>query len=152
MQPRTISSSLTFVTKLVFPTIWISGFGCGTLSLWLRDPSHVGYVALQFAVAWIIGAALLWWCCVGLKKVLVDEEVLYISNYYREISVPLRNIRTVTQSLWISPHPVIITFHTATELGKRIKFMPEHKFAFWRDDSIVDELRQLAGIVDQTDE
>jgi hypothetical protein len=35
MGTRTLSSAQTFLTKFVFPAIWIPGFGLGTLGLWL---------------------------------------------------------------------------------------------------------------------
>jgi hypothetical protein len=34
MDISTLSSRLTFVTKIIFPTFWISAFGAGTFAMW----------------------------------------------------------------------------------------------------------------------
>ena len=47
----------------------------------------------QFAAAWAIGTAFLLLTCARLKRVKVDGATLVISNYRRDITVPVREIR-----------------------------------------------------------
>lgn len=150
--PRTISSAMTVFMKIIFPAIWITGFGAGTLALWLCAPG-VGRQAPPpemkyfFSAIWIAGSGLVLFFSTPLKRVRVDNANLYISSYSREITVPLRQVRAVTENVWINTHPVTIHFHDSTEFGSKITFMPRHRFpGFLRSHPIAQELRRLAGI------
>lgn len=138
--------------KVLFPVIWISGFGLGTLGLWLGS-MHGKNGALppdtmrwQFLGVWIAGTAFILWGCAGLKRVRLDSTHLYVSNFLREISIPLNMIVDVTENRWINIHPVTIHFRAATEFSQRITFMPTVRFfALWGSHPVVAELKRLAG-------
>lgn len=149
---RTLSSGLTFLMKVIFPMLWISGFGLGTLVLWLSPMmSDAGHSAVaikwQFLVAWIAGAAFVLWICGGLKRVRVDSKNLYISNYRHEISVPLSTVSDVTEHRWINIHPVTVHFSQSTEFGRSVTFMPTTRlFGFLSSHPVVADLKQLSGL------
>jgi hypothetical protein len=51
----TFSSRLTFFYKVIFPVIWISGFGLGMIVVVLaHDPPLA--VKFAFAAGWVLGA------------------------------------------------------------------------------------------------
>lgn len=151
---KTLSSAQTFLMKVLFPVLWISGFGLGTLGLWLEimhgkngalPPDEMKW---QFLAAWIAGTALILWGCAGLKRVRLDSKNLYVSNYLREISVPLTMIINVTENRWINIHPVTVHFDNITEFGQKVTFMPTIRFfGFWSSHPVVAELKLLAGLV-----
>jgi hypothetical protein len=148
---RTLSSRQTFLMKMLFPAIWIAEFGIGTLGLWLGTMHGKGgalppdAIKWQFLTAWIAGTAFILWVCAGLKRVRVDEKSLYLSNYFREITVPLNMIAEVTENRWINIHPVTVHFLTTTEFGQKITFMPTMRFfGLWSSHPVVAELKQLA--------
>jgi hypothetical protein len=154
MSSRNLSSAWTFVTKFVFPVVWISGFGSGALSLWLGafhgrnnelPPPEMRFV---FLGVWIVGSVFILWFSASLKRVSVDERQLLVSNYLQEISIPFSAILDVGQNRWVNSRPVTIYLRKATGFGDRITFMPKRRisFAFWRADPVVDELKQLAGL------
>ncbi len=147
---RTISSAQTFAMKFLFPTIWIGIFAAMTLVLFaagdrFRDaagnpPPPATKWLLLLATAG--GSAFIYWFCIRLKRVALDESTLVISNYQREISVPLRDVEEVTENRWISIHPVTVRFFRETEFGSTIVFMPKVRwFAFFSSHPIVKELR-----------
>jgi hypothetical protein len=155
MHERNLSSAWTFWAKFVLPVGWISGFGTGTMLLWLADfhdrnnalpPPQMKFA---FLAVWILGSTLILWANAGLKRVRMDERQLYVSNYIKEISIPFNAIIDVTQNRWINSRPITIYFRGATEFGDQAKFMPKRflSFQFWRIDPIVDELKRLAGLV-----
>jgi hypothetical protein len=137
--------------KVLFPAIWIAGFGIGTLGIWLDmfhgqggtlPPDPVKWL---FLATWIAGTACILWVCAALKRVRVDARSLYLSNYLREITVPLTMIAEVTEDWWINPHRVTVHFRTTTEFGQRITFMPTTRFfGLWSSHPVVAELKQLA--------
>jgi hypothetical protein len=143
---RTISSAQTLLTKFVFPVIWITGFGVGTI-LTLTSPRATDEPVLLFPAIWIVGAAFIWITCRPLKKVQMDGEGLVVSNYLREIRVPRRAISGVRENRWLNHHPVTITLREDLGFGRQITFMPTVRmFAFWSSHPIVAELQSLAGL------
>jgi hypothetical protein len=81
---------------------------------------------------------------VSLKAVSVDDEFLYVSDYFKEISVPLSEIEDVTQSGWIKNQSVKIHLSPPSEFGDKIAFMPTTRFFNFGSHPVVDELKQLA--------
>jgi hypothetical protein len=149
---RTLSSALTFLMKFVFPIVWISGFGLGTLALWagaFNDSAGNGAppeMKWAFLAAWTAGTAFILWGCAGLKKVRMDQDSLYISNFRKEIVVPLSSIGSVTENRWINIHPITIHFRAPTEFGNKVTFMPTSRFfGFWSSHPVVEELRGTAS-------
>ncbi len=144
--PRTLSSAQTFFMKVIFPPIWIGGFALATATLFLSpaswhdatggpmDPDTKWF----FLFATIVGGGFIWWSCIRLKRVRMDDKAFYISNYSTEIAVPLVNVAQVSENRWVNIHPVTIEFHAATG----VVFMPKVRwFAFWSSHPVVEEIR-----------
>ena len=152
MTPRTLSSAQTFISKFIFPIVWITGFGIGTISMWIVPSAGQAANAMsgervQFLGVWIAGSAFVLWLSANLKRVRIDNGFLYISNYRKEITIPLSQIREVTENRWINTHPVTIHFRTITEFGEKITFMPTIRlFGFWSSHPVVQELRSAANV------
>jgi hypothetical protein len=86
----------------------------------------------------IVGGGALGWMGFPLKRVRMDDLALFISNYFTEIMVPLRNVTDVAES----GHHVTIRFRTQTRFGSKIIFMPQFQwFGFSRPHPVVDEIR-----------
>jgi hypothetical protein len=120
--------------KYVFSSIWICGFGLGTLFLFFeafhnRDgngaPEEMKW---QFLAAWVCGSIFIWWGCARLKRVRTDGAVLVVSNYLEEFRIPLTEIRAVTENRWINIHPVTIHLRHPSPFGNSIVFMPRSRF------------------------
>lgn len=140
--PRELSSSLTFVYKVLFPAIWIPGFGLGA---WLTWQQRVPEFPL-FLLAWIVGSAVILALCLPLKRVSADADQLQVSNFLREISLPLRDVVDVTENRWINIHPVTIHLRDERGVAHRVTFMPTTRwFAFWSSHPVVAELRAMAA-------
>jgi len=87
---RPISSAWTPFYKFVFPAIWIGFLGFPVLSegpwiLWFLSPLL------------ILGAALYYIFVSPLKAVRIDDKALYVSNYRKEIRIPLSDVDKVTE-------------------------------------------------------
>ena len=148
--PRTLSSAQTFILKVIFPPLWIGGFALGTAGLFLSPGSwhdaRGGTLDPEtkwiFLLATIVGTVFIWWSCIRLKRVRMDDKMLYISNYSSEIAVPLVNVAQVSENRWVNIHPITIEFHADTEFGSRVVFMPKVRwFALWSPHPVVEEIR-----------
>jgi hypothetical protein len=142
---RTLSSLQTFIFKFIFPVVWIGLWGVGTLTMFLnpQDRPDVPPRGL-FLLIWFLGVAVILWSCVRLKKVSVDENFLYVSNYLKEISIPLSDIYDVTENVWLNIHPVTIHLKSPSAFGRKISFMPQAKFTFFSSHPVVEELKEMA--------
>jgi hypothetical protein len=148
---KVLSSAWTFSTKVVLPVVWISVIGLVTLQLSLDvvhgkanlPPAQMKFI---FSGVWIFGAIFILWTSAGLKRVRIDSQQLYVSNYLREISIPFHEITDVTQNRWINVRPVTVYFREATVFGSKITFMPKRELLFWRKSPVVSELKELAGL------
>jgi hypothetical protein len=93
----------------------ISGLKIGpilTFILWI--PLSIGLLALT----------------VPLKRVRLDKDFLYVSNYFKEIKVPLsqiKKIETVDGAHYFNPRwvSVIVILKQQSEFGKVIEFVPK---------------------------
>ncbi|HEX8129309.1 MAG TPA: hypothetical protein VF527_09425 [Pyrinomonadaceae bacterium] len=142
---RRLSSLQTILIKVVFPVLWIGVWGIGTLSMFLiSDWNPDAPPRFLFLSIWVIGAAIIYWSSVRLKKVSVDENFLYVSNYLKEISIPLSDIDDVTENVWVNIHPVTIHLKSPSAFGDKIRFMPKVRFALFSSHPVVGELKELA--------
>ena len=79
------------------------------------------------------------------KKVSVDDQVLYVSNYRKEIKIPVSDIADVTEIKWIRTRPVTIHLKTDSEFGRKIVFTPKfNRFRIVADNPMIAELKELA--------
>ena len=144
---RRLSSLQTVLMKIVFPAIWIPLWGFGILTMF-SGGFDVADAATKwlFLVAWVVGCAFIYWSCIRLKEVSVDDNFLYVSNYLKEISIPLSEIYDVTENMWLNSHPVTIHLQSPSEFGDKITFMPKVRlFSFLSSHPVVDELKELAS-------
>ncbi|CAN5501228.1 hypothetical protein BH10ACI2_BH10ACI2_25770 [soil metagenome] len=81
------------------------------------------------------------------RKVSVDDEDLYISNYLKEVSVPLSQILNVTDSGWATGHRISIYLRSPSEFGQKIDFLPRHsRIGLFPGHPVVRELFRLAHL------
>jgi hypothetical protein len=120
MEPKTLSSSLTFFSKFVFPAIW---FGILALGLTESEADMTPAAhAKRLAFGGATGMLILWGLC-GLKRVRIDKEFLYVSNYLRETVIPLDLIDRVREYWWLEPGYVAVHFRQPTDIGTSIRFV-----------------------------
>jgi hypothetical protein len=148
---RRPSSRATFWYKCVFPALWISGFTAGTVGLFaggFRDeksaPPPPG-VCWAFLGATVVGTAFLYWTCIRLKAVWLEDGWLCLSNYLRTKRVSLSDIEEVREWRWINIHPVTVRFARDTGLGRSIDFMPPLRRLNRRPHPVADELGAMAA-------
>jgi len=133
--------------KFIIPVVWIGGFGFGTAMLFrganaFGDRPPPPDMKWLFLVALPVASIFMYWSCGRLMRVVMTERELRISNYRREIVVPLSEVDEVTEIRWLSVHPVTVQFVRRTDFGHRVVFMPTSRpFALFSSHPIVAELR-----------
>jgi hypothetical protein len=147
---KILSSRQTFIMKYVFSAFWIIMFGLGTLSIWgddaaFAEPEHNPFplpVRWVFLLGWIVGTVLIYALVGRLKRVATDGTTLWISNYLREIEIPLGDVVDISENRWTNPRQVIVRMRYDRGFGERIRFMPRSRWVLpWREHPDVTELR-----------
>jgi hypothetical protein len=157
---RLLSSRNTFVLKYLFPAVWMLAFGHFAYSA-LRTLGQLSYhsgpgtvpagLAWRVVLGWLLGTVLILWAAIPLKRVRLVDGALLVSNFRREVRIPLGAIRRVSQNRWLNWRPIAVELRTDLGVGTRFTFLPpdrlfRFRFRFWREDPEVAELRHLAGV------
>ena len=77
-----------------------------------------------FLALWLAASTYHVWFGRRLCRVFLGDGVLVVSNFFREISVPVTAISRVTQSYMNRPQTITIHLDHQTSLGNRIVFVP----------------------------
>ena len=138
---RLLSSDFTVVYKFILPA-WL---GLITLALILGDALGIGSFTTSLPVGLGVlalgGLQLL--PAVALKRVEMDSRNLYISNFRKQIVVPLAEVAVVSENRWLHFHPVTIRFVRPTDFGSKISFAPDMSNTWFTflSHPVVDDLR-----------
>ncbi|MHB8837987.1 MAG: hypothetical protein ACYC7F_03445 [Gemmatimonadaceae bacterium] len=137
--PTPLSSRWTPFYKFVLPLLVVGGIGVGAFVARVHPegqnlppgfrPEHTWYFML--AVAGVV-ATIMWWTVGNLTRIELDDDDLVISNYRTEIRVPLAEIEKISGPSMSNPQRYTITFAEATELGRRVTFMPPMVWSLMR--------------------
>ena len=144
MMKRRISSEWSYFEK------WagLIAFGGGGLLLIVQVLLHLNEVAvggpLLFIIVWLTGASLACWHAWTLKHVSVDEDSLYVTNYWKEVVVPLSDVGRVTYFGFSNIRIATIHLRRRSEFGAKIRFSPPYRFFGGGEPPEVKELRGLA--------
>lgn len=80
-----LASSMTFYYKVLFPFLWFTGFGAGTIAMWLGRLNQASQSSddprLIILVAWIAVSLFLLTYTICLKVVSLDKDVLVIKDF-----------------------------------------------------------------------
>jgi hypothetical protein len=150
---RTLSSPSTFTAKFISPMVLNTGLGAVVASLWVphmwSDATGHGpvptWVRAACVVVWVLLTAGSVWIAVRIKAVRLDGDVLVISNFRREIRVPLTDLLSVSYWSATNPQVVSLTLRADTPFGRRILFMPDRRWTIsFFEPPIVKELQTLS--------
>jgi hypothetical protein len=147
---RTLSSRATIFWNFVLPILLIAGLSCALLLCWLGKiketdgkPMRVEEICL-FTLVWaaIVGVAVK---SIGvLKRVEVDDDALYISNYHTEVRIPLSEVTGVRQSRGKKDlTKVSIGLRSRSAFGKTVEFLPRLRLNWSGTHPAVRELKVL---------
>lgn len=143
---KKISSKLTFLHKFIIPSIILLAI----LEAYFTDSYIFDSFVLQKEIIFIAittGAYLFLWFHLRCKEVSIEGDFLYVSNFLKEIKIPLSEVGKVTEMFLMNPNPVTIHLKHETRFGKKIVFIPTYRmFSFFSSHRIVEELKERANI------
>ena len=127
-----VSTNLTLFLKLFIPTFWIVFFGSFTFAVWMTDARNLGglpEIPLQYGslLFLLIGAFLLYKTLLKLKRVEMDSEFVYATNYHKHARYPYHNIEKIEELDYLFFNLVHIHLKTPGYFGEKISFIPSKK-------------------------
>jgi hypothetical protein len=143
---RKLSSRQTAVAKFVIPAA-IFAAAAALLAIFFAVPvlSDEPFTFGGALVSMVVAGFMVWWgfAYVPLKTVSLDERNLLVSNYRKEIAVPLSEVEQVAEVKQFKQKLVVMSLKRSTEFGREIKFLPRAQVRLWKEHSVVGELRGL---------
>ncbi|MBK8502838.1 MAG: hypothetical protein IPL46_11810 [Saprospiraceae bacterium] len=125
---RRISSSASLFLKIFLPTFWLVFFGIFTFAVLISGASNApifgGWVFKAGVLGFfIIGALILYFTLMQLKRVEFDLHHLYITSYFKTVRYPLEDMDFIAETNLGVAHLGHIYLKAAGIFGRRITFL-----------------------------
>jgi nitrate reductase NapE component len=127
-----VSSNLTLALVIFLPILWITFFGAFTLAIWVYKMDYYGSLpgaTLRYGMLGFVltGLLIFFFTIWRLKRVEVDNEYLYVTNYFKHVRYPLEQIATFEIKDWRLFKIVSIRLQGKGSFGQNIVFLPSGK-------------------------
>ena len=142
-QKRSISSMLTVFYKFILPFLNMFFLIVIMLPVFQTENYKMENLLSNLPVFIIFGIIIIFVVYIysRIKKVEIDANNLYISNFRETITVPLYNVDKITQNVLLNPEIVKVWLKNDTQFGNFITFCPTYRyFAFFSKHPVVKEL------------
>ena len=128
LKDKLISSKFTFFYQVIFPLVWISGFGLGTFSLWFSAAANAQSgidpnMKWIFGIAWVVGSVLILAFARTLRRVWLAPGNLRVKHKSNDWLIPLENITAVTETRLWNPKTIKIEYKNANRPGESLRFL-----------------------------
>lgn len=151
-----LSSVWTMFYKIVFPAIWIGGFGAGTIALCVINvQTHaagtpLATMRLMFILSWILGSSFILWFALRLRTVWRDGDCLVVRNYRTEVRIPMSAVRRVKETRMWNPKMIVLDIDPTGNLPEKVVFVAQ--FAFQLPFSSHPTVKQLLDLAEKARE
>lgn len=128
---QNISSNLTLFLKIFLPTFWMVFFGLFTIGSFVKDIYVGGLSPSIFRLAcllfFLLGLSLLYFTFMQLKRVDMDNEYMYVSNYFKTVRYPYSAVEKIVERDFLLFHNVYVYFKQSGFFGQKIVFLSRDK-------------------------
>ncbi|MFN7117301.1 MAG: hypothetical protein ACK4TA_10915 [Saprospiraceae bacterium] len=129
-----ISTNLTLFYKFFIPTFYLAFFGAFTiLSFSLRSiPLFGRFIIVGLFLA---SAVFFYFTLLRLKRVEIDEQFIYVTNYFKHYRYSLDSIEKIVERDFLVFRTATIHLHQAGSFGKKMFFVPSGSLYndFWKN-------------------
>jgi hypothetical protein len=125
-----LSSSLTLGISLFFPVFWFVFFGCLTLFILVTDSddlpiTHVGIFKIGLLSCYIIFGLLIYKLPMKLKRVEIENDQLFVTNYFKTISFNVQRVSKINDQPLLGKILVTLVLDNKSSFGKKIRFLSD---------------------------
>jgi hypothetical protein len=124
-----VSSNLTLALVVFLPFFWTAFFLGLTIALWAYPFDYYGAIpgpALRVGAVFFVlsGWLSFYYTVFRLKRVEVDEQYLYVTNYLKHVRYPHHQVAGIKLLHWGLFRTIQITLKTSGTFGKSFAFLP----------------------------
>lgn len=131
--PKRISSSFTLFFRLFLPIFWAVFFGAFTVALLLTShlPATMNNLYFRGGVVlfYLAGLAFMYFTIFRLKRVEIDADFVYVTNYLKTYRYPFHNLSSIHEVNLYLFYLATIRFKEKGSFGKKIHFL-ESRISF----------------------
>jgi hypothetical protein len=114
--------------RIFIPTFWLVFFGLFTIAAWVVSPESAGMLGrLDFRLGvtsfFLTGAAMLYFTLLKLKRVEMDAEQVFATNYFKSVRYPWSNVDRIVRQPFLVFHIMYIHLKKPGYFGSRIVFL-----------------------------
>ena len=122
-----ISSSFTLFFRMFFPIFWAVFFGAFTIGFLVVPnlPSVMdnNYFRIGLVIFYLSGLALLYFTILRLKRVELDSDFVYVTNFLKTYRYPFHNIESIHEVNLYFFQLATMRFKEKGSFGKKIYFL-----------------------------
>jgi len=101
-RPINISTNLTIILKIFFPIFWLMFFGLTLIAFLNSSEAYVGgmpilWFRLMLLSFIVTGALVMYFSIMKLRRIEVDQEFFYVTNYRQTARYPFHNIESIKE-------------------------------------------------------
>lgn len=127
-----VSSNFTLFFKVFLPVFWLVFFGASTIGAFFIEEQYIGDVPifmfrLGAIVFFILGVLTLYFTFWQWKRVEMDEEHLFVSDYFKNYRYTWDSVAHTKINDWVLFQTVVVTLKAKGAFGRKMTFMASHK-------------------------
>jgi len=127
-----VSTSLTLFLKIALPIVWTVFFLTFNMAVWKLDVASFGPIPIQsfrigLLVFLLLGIAILYWSVMRIKRVEMDKEYVYATNYFKNYKYPWHNIEAIEERNFVLFRSIHIKLKEPGKFGKKITFVASRR-------------------------
>jgi hypothetical protein len=138
----------TVFYKIVFPLIWIGGFGLGAIASRMLNPdgysASMAQGAMIVCISWMLGSLLILWVASRVRTVWLEGESLVVKNYRTETRIPLSAVKRISETRMWNPKMITLHLEDRDDLPEQVEFIGQFSFkSMFTQHPAVKELQDL---------
>lgn len=127
-----VSTSLTLFLKIFFPAFWIVFFAAFTFAVWQLDAGTFGGIDMEiFRMGMLsfllLGIGIIYWALMRLKRVEMDNEFVFVTNYFKSVRYPWHNVKNIEERDFALFRTIHIVLKKPGIFGEKITFVASRR-------------------------
>lgn len=127
-----VSSNLTLLLKFFIPVFWIVFFGAFTIAVLASQNPYFGNIPafvfkLGILTFYLLGMLVLYMYFLRLKRVEMDEQFVYVSNYFRSFRYPWEDIEDLSNRDFTLFQLIRIRLKGSGSFGRSMTFLASRR-------------------------
>lgn len=123
---KELSSKWTFALKYLYPCIWFIGVPFIYVVIVGIGGLHFTEITIAFCAVWLFLGLLYTITYYDLKKVSLEKDFIYVTNYEKDETINLDLIENVVEKkVFFGGRRITVLFNKPTEFGLQISFLAQ---------------------------